>query len=73
MEKLTVKDILSIKPGQTKMFVLPNGKAAVNGRALAYQQPITNPRADVEKYSCIISLVDEGAVLSVTAKKRASI
>lgn len=70
MEKLTVKDILSISPGQTKKFVLPSGRAAVNGRALAYQQPITNPRADVEKYSCLVSLVDKGAVLSVTAVKR---
>lgn len=70
MEKLTVKDILSIKPGQTKLFILPSGRAAVNGRALAYQQPITNPRPDVEKYSCLLQLVDEGAVLSVTAVER---
>lgn len=71
MDKIQAKDILAIRPGETKLFVLPTGKAAASARSLAYQQTWLNPRPKVVRYSTIIQPQEDGsALLSITAVKR---
>lgn len=51
-DKISISDILSIRPGKEKIFYLSSEKARWTARILAYQQVRRNPRPDVVRYSC---------------------
>lgn len=53
MQKLTKKDILNIKPGAVKVFVLDTAKAVVSARQYAYQLAKVEPRSGIERYKTI--------------------
>ena len=59
-DKISIKDILSIRPGREKIFYLSSEKARWTARTLAYQQPVKNPRPDVVRYSCHNGRADAG-------------
>lgn len=70
-EKVSTQDILQIKAGETRSFMLPTGKARATAITLAYQQSLRNPRPDVEKYMCHSQKpTSDGFGLEITAIRK---
>lgn len=52
MKKVTKQDILNIKPGKTKVFVLDDAKAVRSAKSYIYQTAKIEPPQGVKKYTC---------------------
>lgn len=71
IDKVSTQDILHIKAGETRGFMLPTGKARASAISLVYQQSLRNPRPDVEKYMCHSQKpTTEGFGLEITAVRK---
>lgn len=68
MEKVSINDILAIRAGQSKTFILPDVKACHSARATAYYVNSTHPRANVSAYSCYIN--KENRSITIVANKK---
>jgi hypothetical protein len=66
--KVTKEDILSIKPGSSKVMQLDSYKDCVNARSYAYQLAFYHPRKDVERYS--ISIDKDKNQITIEAIKK---
>lgn len=60
-ERVTTKDILSIRPGRRKLFYLRTAEAIRSARATAYQMPRRHPRKGVIRYACYTGRADKQA------------
>ena len=52
MKKVTKQDILNIKPGKTKVFVLDDAKAIRSAKSYIYQTAKIEPPKGVKRYVC---------------------
>ena len=63
MKKVTKADILSIKPGEFKVFVFETTKAAISARSYAYQIGYIEPPDGVAKYRTRIDFKSKSLVI----------
>jgi archaellum component FlaF (FlaF/FlaG flagellin family) len=53
--KITVKEILSIKSGQSMTYTLGSYRECDSAKSIAYKTAHTHPREDVSRYSVSIN------------------
>lgn len=52
MKKVTKQDILNIKPGKAKVFVLDDAKAIRSAKSYIYQTAKIEPPPGVKRFAC---------------------
>lgn len=71
-DRICIEDLESIKPGQSKFYILPTHNSVESAMVQAYKMPFRRPSKKILRYSCKSDYkpTDDGFLIRITAIRR---